>query len=318
MLYLCGGKIKYIELKNPNHLSMNRNSIMRIFSILLLSVLLASCDMLSDDNYIGMDYRNFNGTIAENLAKAVICEDVEDIKEEVIANKIPVDYKDPNYGHTLLHIAVMNKKEKSVETLLELGADPNVHCDSIEHEGNNAVILACDIYNPPIRILELLLKNGGDPNSRCTGVTEDGFGEYIPYRRSALELVISIYPEINIKKVKLLAKYGANLNDGDALSNALTFDDMETVLFLLEHGCDYRYDWTDNFDREDNIKVDILYRLRCITPELGSKEHKFKYKVINFLKKRGLDYSSTKVPKHIRSYAQREYPSNWQDYLKKY
>lgn len=297
---------------------MNRNSIMRIFSILLLSVLLASCDMLSDDNYIGMDYRNFNGTIAENLAKAVIREDVEDIKEEVIANKIPVDYKDPNYGQTLLHIAVMNQKEKSVETLLELGSDPNVPSDSIEHNGSNAVILACDFRYTPISILELLLKNGGDPNSRCTGVTKDGFGEYIPYRRSALDCAISSDSEITIKKVRLLAKYGVNLNDGDALRRALSFDDMETLLFLLEHGCDYRYDWTDEIDEENNIKDDILYRLRCVTPELGSKEHKFKYKVINFLKKRGLDYSSTKVPKHIRSYAQREYPSNWQDYLKKY
>ena len=297
---------------------MNRNSIMRIFSILLLSVLLASCDMLSADNYIGMDYRNFNGTIAENLAKAVICEDVEDIKEEVIDNKIPVDYKDPNYGLTMLHLAVLNEKEKSVETLLELGSDPNVPCDSIEHVGSNTVTMACFYCDNRIRILELLLKNGGDPNSRCTGVTKDGFGEYIPYRRSALELAISIYPEINIKKVKLLAKYGANLNDSNALYNALVHDDMETTLFLLEHGCDYRYDWTDEYDKKDNIKVDILYQLRCITPELGSKEHKFKYKVINFLKKRGLDYSSTKVPKFIKGIARRDHPSDWQDYLKKY
>lgn len=97
---------------------------MRIFTILLLSVLIASCDANRERHYIGMDYRNFNGTIAEKLAKAVIREDVEDIREELTANNIPVDYKEPNYGQTLLHIAVMNMKEKSVETLLDLGADP--------------------------------------------------------------------------------------------------------------------------------------------------------------------------------------------------
>lgn len=69
---------------------------MRIFAILLLSVLVASCDANRDRHYIGMDYRNFNGTIAEKLAKAVIREDVEDIREEVTANNIPVDYKEPN------------------------------------------------------------------------------------------------------------------------------------------------------------------------------------------------------------------------------
>ncbi len=292
---------------------------MRIFTILLLSVLVLSCDANKERHYIGMDYRNFNGTIAEKLAKAVIREDVEDIREKLTTNNIPVDYKEPNYGHTLLHIAVMNEKEKSVETLLDLGADPNVHCDSIKQDGSNAVTLACDFCDKRIHILELLLKYGGNPNSRCTGVTKDGFGKYVPYRNSALELAISCtHFEQNLKKVKLLLKYGANLNDSAALSNALIFDDMETTLFLLEHGCDFRYDWSSEYDKKDNIKDDILYRLRCVTPELGSKEHKFKYKVINYLKKHGLDYSSSKIPEHIKNYAQREYPSNWQDYLKKY
>ena len=295
---------------------------MRIFAILLLSVLVASCDANRDRHYIGMDYRNFNGTIAEKLAKAVIREDVEDIREEVTANNIPVDCKEPNYGHTLLHIAVMNMKEESVGTLLDLGADPNVHCDSIKQDGCNAVTLACEYnhrYKKQIHILELLLKYGGNPNSRCTGVTKDGFGKYVPYRNSALELAISCTNfNQNLNKVKLLLKYGANLNDSAALSNALIFDDMETTLFLLEHGCDFRYDWSSEYDKKDNIKDDILYRLRCVTPELGSKDHIFKYKVIDYLKKHGLDYSSSKIPEHISSYAKREYPSNWQNYLEKY
>lgn len=63
-----------------------------------------------------MDYRIFKNTEAWELAKAARDENIEKIKTEL--SKIPIDYKDSVYGHTVLMCAVLNNNMKSVKHYL--------------------------------------------------------------------------------------------------------------------------------------------------------------------------------------------------------
>ena len=97
------------------------------------------------------------------------------------------------------------------------------------------------------------------------------------------------------------------------------------MLYLLEHGADYNHKFKmHNFDPPDYtfFYVDILYILRlCIYP-LDSKEYKDKLKVIDFLRRRGMDYWKSPIPSRAIGVVKRKIsPKNeeeLQEYLKRY
>ena len=97
------------------------------------------------------------------------------------------------------------------------------------------------------------------------------------------------------------------------------------MLYLLEHGADYNHKFKmHNFDPPDYtfFYVDILYILRlCIYP-LDSKEYKDKLKVIDFLRRRGMDYRKSPIPSRAIGVVKRKIsPKNeeeLQEYLKRY
>ena len=47
-------------------------------------------------------------------------------------------------------------------------------------------------------------------------------------------------------------------------------------------------------------------------------EYKYKMKIVDFLKSKGVDYRSTPIPEYIKKRAQEEYPKTWQEHLEKY
>ena len=77
---------------------------------------------------------------------------------------------------------------------------------------------------------------------------------------------------------------------------------MDIMLFLLLKGADFRRNFTEiDLDNPDypSFKVNILYKLRkCVYP-LNSKEYNGKMKIVDFLKKRGLDYWKSPMPRGI-------------------
>ena len=275
---------------------------------------------------LGDDFRLYKHTPAWSLAKAVEDEDTTEISKQVLQMHISVDYRDPEYKQTLLMLATRTNKIESVKKLLELGANPNAHNDSTKYFGQSAVLLACRFTRPSSKILALLLKYGGNPNSTACGVQENGLGEVVPIRDFALSAAVFS----SFEKVKLLVDAGANINyatstENCAIENCMIFDRMDIMLYLLQKGADYRRKFTEiDLDKPDypTFEVDILYKLRkCVYP-IGSKEYTDKMKVVNFLKKKGLDYWKSPIPSGMYGVIMRDIaPKNKADfdyYIKHY
>ena len=297
--------------------------------LFFFSLQLFSCRDIpvNKDDLLGDDFRLFQGTVAWNLAKAVEDQNVTEMKRQVLSLKVPVDYKEEKWNQTLLMMAVSSNKIRSVKCLLALGASPNEHDDTLRNLGRNAVLFASEFNEPSPKILQLLLDYGGNPNSIECGRQKDNFGNWIPARDFALNEAVFT----GFEKVKILVEAGADVNlqteftVPGAMHAAIIYSRMDVLLYLLEHGADYRrkferIDW-DNPEHR-SFYVDILYELRfCIYP-LDSKEHKDKLKVIDFLRKRGLNYWKSPLPDNAIAVIKRDIrPKNEQElkeYLKRY
>jgi hypothetical protein len=288
----------------------------RFFLFFLFACILTSCydrdKKVDKSKLIGMDYRLFQDTPAWELAKAVQDGNVKEIEKQVKEKKIPVDFREERFGHTLLKMAVMNENKKSVETLLKLGADPNAR----DTNGRGMpVIVASGIYTEGTAILKLLLDYGGDPNSEDTGAVRTDIMDFHSF--ALLEAASR-----SLDKVKLLVEYGAKVNKTDsiyhqgALERSITHDKMDITLYLLEKGADYnkKIYW----HVEGLEYIDILYQLRLHKYPLNSQQYKEKMQVVDFLKSKGLDYRNSPIPKRIYREAQKLYPDTWQEYLEKY
>ena len=68
------------------------------------------------------------------------------------------------------------------------------------------------------------------------------------------------------------------------------------------------------------VEVPIYFEmlLRELMVELGSPEHKWKMKIVEFLKQHGVDYYSAPIPEYNIERAKELYPDSWEEYLKKY
>jgi ankyrin repeat protein len=265
-----------------------------------------------------MDYRLFQSTPAWELAKAVKSGDVKKIKEEVIQKKVLVDYKESRFGHTLLMIAIYNSKCESVKTLLELGANPNLH-DT--YKGETAVIVAAGNDDP--KYLKLVLEYKGDPNS-IENVFSGPKKRINSMRDSALTAAISpsIMANKNLEKVKLLVEAGADIHYTKkgiiqaALAEALILDQMDVAMYLVEKGADYTKPITPTVLKGEDVSV--LYLLRCSIIDLDSEQYKKKMEVIAFLKTKGLDYDKEPIDDADIERMKNMYPDNWQEYVKRY
>ena len=166
-------------------------------------------DIPTDKTHLlGDDYRLFQGTPAWKLAKAVKRQNVKAIRHQVEDLKIPIDYKEEKFGSTLLILAVNTNKKKSVETLLSLGANPNLYDGSTGNVKRNSVYYASYFPRPSADILKLLLQYGGDPNTTEQGYWINHFGEKVEARNTALsEATFN-----GLEKVKILVEYGADVN----------------------------------------------------------------------------------------------------------
>lgn len=218
----------------------------------------------------------------------------------------------------MLSIATYQNNIKSVKKLLELGANPNLYVDTINRSGYNPVIKACKYKKISVEILKLLMDFGGNPNSVTKGVNKNGNIVH-PLRNSAMEEAAS---SGEIEKIKVLMDYGADVNftpdrdyDTDPLLDALYTNKMRAALYLLENGAKFDKEYINPFSKE---KETILFILRKIDLPLDSEEYKFKLKIIDFLKEKGLDYSKEPIPDFMIKRIKRLYPNDWQEYMQKY
>lgn len=262
------------------------------------------------ENMNGYDYHLFQGTPAWTIAKAVEAQDTAKIIEIVAKNKQMLEARDPKFGETLLAIAVMTLKYNSAKTLLALGADPN---SQDKYAGSSPLMEAAGIlltdslqYGSNPKYLKLLLKYGGDPNAEQKGPRPPGYGVR---ETPLLEACSSGYLDL----VKLLVDAGAkiNYNNGQTpLFNAVisAYTSPDAVLYLIEKGADYKKPFMKNIKGQDIYITDMM---RDWHYDLNSPAYFKKMQLVDFLKKNGMDYRSTKIPEQDFD----QYPK---EYLEKY
>jgi len=286
--------------------------------ILLASIILsvAGCGKLSRERdvdkskLLGSDYRLFQETPAWKLAKAVWDDDFKKINELTKKNKNLINYQDPKFGKTLLFLTMWHNQKETFKLLLSLGANPNIH-DT--YDGASPIIEACK-YRLSIEFVMILLRSGANPNDIEVGKRRnDNQTRYTP--------LMSAAKSGNIDLVELLVNKGANLNyknefDRSALSESITQEKYNVILYLLKNGVDYRMPTSKNEDQ--HITYYIEDELQYMLPELNSSEYKTKMLIVDFLKGKGIIYKRVPVPEYVLKQVKDRYPNNWQEYLEKY
>lgn len=267
------------------------------------------------------EYRNlFDKTPCEAIAKAILSGDNCKIEQLINADGNLVNYRDSAWGQSLLMYSVYFNNKTAVSILLKHGADPNQHEDTVNHRGDNPVIMACFYQHVDTEILEILLQNGGNPNSQSMGVEYDNLGNKVKIKSYAIQSAC----KCDLSKVNLLINYGANINlwdennfDACPIINAAIAEKMDILYYLLIHNANY--DCVNKiYNKTDTVVYSLCETLRSCEFELGSKEHIYKMKAVKFLQERGVDYYSTPIPNYVIEDAKRKYPDSWQEYLLKY
>ena len=260
---------------------------------------------------LGYDYRLFEGTPAWELSNAVRSQDTIQIMAIVSKNKALLESREPKFGQTLLLMAVKTLKFESVRTLVLLGADPNAQ-DT--YDGTSPLMEAADItflgndtYGSDPRYLKLLLEHGGDPNAEQKGVRPKG-------NSTRFTPLLKACRTHNFDYVKLLVEAGANVKYNNEYGMtplgeaALIGRNPDIVIYLIEKGADYKRSLLTTINGQKLYITDFMREWRF---DLGSEEYKKKMQLAEFLKKNGMDYWKTPIPKEFIP----DYPK---EYLEKY
>ncbi len=295
-----------------------------IFSCLLLSCSNIDRDKPVDKNDLtGDDYRLFQNTPAWELAKAVQDENEKKITEIVAKEPNLINYQEPKYGNTLLMLTIKNQQIKPFKLLLDNKADVNIH--NI-YDGTSALIEACSFKQYDTKFAEILLQNRANVNDVEQGKRRQGnTTRFTPLMAAAKTGKLDL--------VELLVKNGADVNymneyGQSAISESAIIDRYQISYYLLQNGADYkrpiffRPDYTIPSDQQEpKEKGKPMYLVDILREDFfdfDTDEYKYKMKIVDFLKRRGINYRATPIPDYIKEKAQEKYPNNWQEYLDRY
>lgn len=296
---------------------------------LVFSCLLLSCSNINRDKPVdkqdltGRDYRLFQGTPAWELAKAVQDEDEKKINEIISKDPKLINYQESKFGNTLLMLTIMNQQIKPFRYLLEKRADVNIHNT---YDGTSAIIEACGSKYYDIQFVEILIQNGANVNDIETGERKKG-------NSTRATPLIEASKSGLIDLVKFLVSKGADVNyqnefSQSAFSESIMQEKYEIAYYLLENGADYkrpifyRPDYSIPLENQDpNDKGKPMYLVDVLREDFldfDTDEYKYKMKIVDFLKGKGIDYRATPIPNYIKKKTQEQYPNNWKEYLDKY
>lgn len=233
---------------------------MKALNITIITIIISlglSCSE-SKKHMIGSDLRLWKGMKGWVLAKAVQDEDSIKMRNIIAKGEVPVDYREPKFGQSLLHWAVKNNKVKAVRLLLEMGANPNLH-DTCK--GVSPIVAASDV-GVEIEILKLILNHGGNPNDKVL------LSEKLSEERSD-ESPLIIAAMTSLEKTKMLVSYGADvnmviepaqiLNRNTPLYSATSWKKVDIVNFLLfEKKVDFRETFIITIDGDTTIFAEML------------------------------------------------------------
>ena len=266
----------------------------------------------------------FKETPGWKAALAIMDDDTFSLGKELEKNRNLPTLRDPYYGYSLLFTAVLNNRIKSTEKLLRFGFDPNLVSDTIRGTGCTPIVRASHYADISPKILELLLLYGGNSNSKQRfSLRTINFN--VEIQDTINRHAITDAAGENLEKVKLLLAYGADINPKEGtspLDMAIALDKMEIALYLLENGADYneKYEAKDVDSRQSQSRgyATVADKLRYVMVPLDSREYKYKLRVIDFLREKGLDYHETEIPEHAIKLIKDKYPDTWEEYIKVY
>jgi len=248
----------------------------------------------AQDNFMGDDIRIFR-EVSWELAKAVESQDTIAIETILKSGNVDVNAREKKFGKTFLIWAVAEDRFYSARKLLQLGADPNLHDTST---GLSAVV-AASAKKETSDYLLMVLKYGGDPNNEVNRrETVENPTPLIAASRALLE------------NVKILVKAGANVHHRNKkmqspLKAAVLASKVDIAHFLI---FDCHVDVTLPMSRDiDGDPIYITPFLRYWIFPLDSPEYALKLEIIEFLRKKGLDYAKTEIPKELAELYPKEY-----------
>ena len=280
----------------------------------------------------GADFDQFNNTPLEELAHAVEFQRCKEIRRIVASDKsIDLNYQLKNYGNTILKIAIINKKKRSVKTLLELGADPNF----VNFLGRTCLssLLRKELFLFGERkYARLLLKHNAQVDFKIQ--QESNFKTSEDLQRLAVSNETVIYYKRtsafldacagrNLKNVQFLVDNGADINQIGA-------NDMETGFWyaikvgnikvakylLITKKCQIK---KALIEKNEKGVIEVFSRLRSMLFPLHSRRHKIKMEVVAYLKKEfNLDYFKYPIPTRELIEIQLKYPKKYVKYCKEY
>jgi ankyrin repeat protein len=265
----------------------------RILYYLLIAIffVLSSCKQ----NLPGFDFQSFRETPVSELAVAVQKENLKQIERLVKIEKVPIDYLDPEFGHSLLMLAIANSLQNSTTKLLELGANPNLRSDISQIQDSSYIdtpmFIACDNTlnqnSCDTSLLKSIIKYGGNVNDKIQ-IKYIG-ANYTVYDSPLLKACSGGC----LKILKLLVNSGADINMYDykegtgPISASIIHDRMEILRYLIiergavipeycyvvhAHNETSRKTYTvtefllkrkyKNGSTEDNIRTEILEHLK--------------------------------------------------------
>lgn len=299
---------------------MKRMIVKMFFCSLLLSCTNINRDKMVDKSELTYgDYRLFQNTPAWDLAKAVQDENEGEINKILSKDKKLINYQEPKYGNTLLTLTIINQQMKPFKVLLDNNAEVNIHNT---YDGTSPLIQSCMFKSYDSEFAKILIERKANVNDVEVGKRREG-------NSTRFTPLIAASREGKLDLVQILIKNGANINyenefHQSALSSCVMQDRYDVTIYLLKSGANYLRpifyrpsDDIDNNPKEDK-PIYLIDLLREDFFELDSQEYKYKMKVVEFLKSKGVDYSKAPIPDYIKKKAFENYQDSWQEYLQKY
>jgi uncharacterized protein len=292
---------------------MDKLAVLVIAGLVMLSVGAPSCSQQSESLVI-TDYALFRHTPLWNFTIATKDGDSAKMRDIQTKEKVDINLQEPKFGATLLMVTILNRQLNSSSNLLSMGADPDLNTTI---DGTCALIFAAGIEGyskDDTEFINVLLKFGADPNNSETA-GPDNSNPDVPLWAACRSIKTS-----PLEKVKLLVNAGANVNfrnsfGNNALREALTFDHLDVVEFLLQHGVDYE---SSISSKADVLDLHLWDELRFHLYPLNSEKYRQKMKIVDFLLRNGIDYRQSVIPEYAIKGAKKLYPNDWEEYLKLY
>ena len=295
-----------------NSVKSKNNSVILFVCLILMMFLGCDIDRPVKDKskLLAMDYRLFQGTEAWLLAKAAYYKDTDSIKKILAKNPNVVNIQDSIYGNTVLMLTIMRQEFDSFNALIDNGANINYY----NKFGESPLIEACSYRQYDLKFAQRLVEEGA-----CVNDTSQS----LPYEQQSPLMVAARCGNMPI--VKYLLTEGANINyrsniGSTVLGMAMRIKRFEIALLLLENGADFSSPIYNTVDKRGKLTIPetILGSLRRAMPEPFTSDVKYKRKIIDFLKQRGLDYDTVPIPNYIIKREKERYPSTWEEYIRNY